>query len=261
MEAVICITLREATDRHAHMKSLALQLGIPIEFHVVDRSPRSGLIGCFTSHVEVARLSLERGYGSVLVLEDDIVPTPGYSEQRVKDAFDFCRTSTGWDILKLGFCVFQHQSVMDLFWYTMAPRPAPNVVRWMGLTMHAYCLSREGMRKVVLQGERVLALPDEQVPHFDIFIQSALEPYRCFCVAPMLFDQRWCQPTSNSTTVGISSYSPEMFFRTHQCVLERTNALYYMSLMNNQNGLFIFLLFFITNVVVVLFILHYSVFT
>lgn len=73
VDAVLCISLRERSDRRQAVLKEASKLGLNVEFVIVERDNEDPQRGCFNSHKKCAQLSLERGYRRVLVLEDDVV--------------------------------------------------------------------------------------------------------------------------------------------------------------------------------------------
>ncbi|MDF0729807.1 glycosyltransferase family 25 protein [Pseudomonas entomophila] len=71
IDGVFCISLKERSDRRELLLKEFEGSGLDIEFLLVERDSQGPECGCFTSHVECARLALERGYRRVLILEDD----------------------------------------------------------------------------------------------------------------------------------------------------------------------------------------------
>jgi len=125
-DKVFVITLRRATDRHAHIEQELQGLQYELffghdkqEFSVEDlqqqgiynealarrhhrygKSMPAGMIGCSWSHAEVYKAIIKEGYQRVLILEDDVVIDktavsiwPAVAKELPKD----------WELLYLGF--------------------------------------------------------------------------------------------------------------------------------------------------------------
>lgn len=53
-DSIVCITMKINKRRQVLARTTASQLGIPFKFYYVDRHPsNNGMIGCFTSHINV----------------------------------------------------------------------------------------------------------------------------------------------------------------------------------------------------------------
>lgn len=177
---VVCISLRRRPDRRSSAQAEARRLGIPLRFHLVDDHPQGPVVGIYTSHMELIRHAYQRGLQRILIFEDDFVPTPAYSDNILDGLADFVASSSAWDRLQLGYVPSDIANILD--YVLLSPRVHPWVVRFSGLTTHAYCLSRSGMSKI-LNGTGV-------VEHVDWFFRRILRD-TSFCVVPMMFDQKW----------------------------------------------------------------------
>lgn len=125
-DKVFVITLRRATDRHAHIQRELAGLQYELFFgrdkqdftieqvekegiysealarkhHRYGKSMPAGMIGCSWSHAEVYQTILNKGYQKVLILEDDVVID--------KKAIAFwpdvlAELPANWELLYLGF--------------------------------------------------------------------------------------------------------------------------------------------------------------
>jgi GR25 family glycosyltransferase involved in LPS biosynthesis len=237
-DEVVCITLEGAKARQAHIQQELIEKHkIPVKFYVAKRSNRSGLIGCFESHIAVIRAAYEKGCKSVMVFEDDAIPTAGYDEAVLADVERFMATNP-WEFVQFGYLFLRNgkefSPFTDLFAYLSATRvpECKNLVHWNGLAAHAYALSRPAMRKVVEAGEKMLALPNDKVIHFDWLLLQVLDPALGFSVVPMQFDQKWCMQTQNSvSTTGRDTDVYEWIARKLRllCILEKTALSYHLS--------------------------------
>lgn len=71
VDKVFCISLKDREDRRKLVASEFSTLTNPIEFIVVEKDADNPERGCFNSHIQCAKIALERGYRRVLILEDD----------------------------------------------------------------------------------------------------------------------------------------------------------------------------------------------
>ncbi len=212
--AIFVITLEDAHERHAYVTKLMDDLGIPFEFYKAKRSPHGGRYGCFESHVEVCKIGLARGLDSVFIFEDDVMPTVSYNLQTVRDVAEFIRTNPSWERVQLGyFCMRDFKDFPGFFRFMGAQEPAGNtksLVRFHGVLMHAYCLSRAGMQQIVNAAPHELQ-KKRDIPHVDMWINSLLSSEHQYCTIPLLFDQKWSFASSNapscSTEVLIRKFS------------------------------------------------------
>lgn len=229
-DGILCIALSKAHARIAHVRRMAARLKIPIEFYFVTPSPRSGLIGCFASHIGALSLALDRGLENVLIFEDDFVPSPSYSPAVIAAVGRFCRRDATWECVKLGFGLEDMPSVVGAVRYMAAGRGAELLVgpelsvgpggaytvRYTGLLAHALVVSRRGMEKLVRAGEAELARPDREIQHYDMWMRSVLSPRESHCVVPVQFDQAWDFPTTNSLPPGMKDGLFESVLRRFQ---------------------------------------------
>lgn len=72
VDAVLCISTSERTDRREHLEIQFQGTGLNVEYVIVERDGEDGQRGCFASHQLCAAIALERGYSYVLILEDDV---------------------------------------------------------------------------------------------------------------------------------------------------------------------------------------------
>lgn len=225
-DGVLCIALRTEHQRIAHVRRMASELGIPVEFHFVDRSPRGGLIGCFESHIGALTLALERGYDNVLILEDDFIPSPSYDPAVIAAVGRRCRADSEWDVIKLGFGLENQPSFASAVGYMAAPRvdtllasgsgvgskTGAYTVRYGGILTQALIVSRRGMRKLVRAAETELAKPDSKIQHYDLWMHEVLN-LDVQCVLPVQFEQAWAFPTTNSLPSGMKGVSESVLRR------------------------------------------------
>lgn len=100
-----CINLFERSDRFEHIKKEFSEAGLldNVKFYRTHKHPKSGMIGCFESHIEVYNKALDHAAEYALIFEDDIQFTDKKNVFPVlKKALRFIKHSTQkWDIIKM----------------------------------------------------------------------------------------------------------------------------------------------------------------
>jgi GR25 family glycosyltransferase involved in LPS biosynthesis len=223
---IICITLEGNTDRQKLTTETLSSLNIPFRFYVAKRNPRGGRIGCFESHINVIQECYNNNYQRILIFEDDIIQTPSYSNKLVNIGTDFMKTNTTWEVFKFGNGIYLHESVTHIFEYFLSKEVTKHIYNYSGVLTHAYCLSRSGMEKILKNAYNVLNLNESKIDQIDIYFYNTLSKKNSYSLAPMIFDQRWCQQTDNIPK-GIA----ETLFRKYQCFAETMNLFYCWSLL------------------------------
>jgi len=101
------INLDRRTDRRAEIEEEISRMGISGErFSAVD-VPTNGIIGCMMSHLEVLTLAKERGYPSVLILEDDFTFIVGKEELwNILDSANE-EIDGDYDVIMLGYNIYK----------------------------------------------------------------------------------------------------------------------------------------------------------
>lgn len=216
-DCIVVITLRERVDRQTHVINLFKKLNIPFEFYYAERHPRGGLVGCFTSHVNVYKIALKKGYKNALIFEDDMIPTPGYDPKIIAHIGSFIKTQPNWEMVQLGYGLrvshknsieitmtgplyiynnySQTHPIVDGVSLLLASRATNHLVNYCGLLLHAYCVSESAMHKIISLSP--FALSKTNVQHYDMWLLTVLQKSNCYAATPMLFDQQWCFETSN----------------------------------------------------------------
>lgn len=227
MDDIVCISLKNSIERQEHSIAEARRMGIPFRFHLVEKHPEGGMVGCFMSHLEVIRDAYSRGIEKLMVLEDDFCATESYDETALTNALTFLQSTPDWERLQLGYVPLHNEyDVFGIIQFMMAPQVHPSIIRFSGLAAHAYCLSRKGMQRLLEGTDRYLS---HHVPvHIDKLFNAILIPHgQSYCTAPFIIDQRWCFPTSN-----IPQSQLEYLFRQFQCKCEEYKIFYRLSLLH-----------------------------
>lgn len=233
-DKIVCINLVDRPDKKAYAKSVFSKLKIPVEFFNAERMPQGGRYGCFHSHMSIIRDAYNKGVQKLLVFEDDLLPSPSYNFTMLQEAIQFMEDpEQEWEYFQLGhFPDFNPYG--NLLPYINAKTIAgyPHVIKFCGFGTHAYCLNRRGM-KTILNSDWQKRI---DYMHIDRFFVELLNGY---CIVPSLFVQKFCLGTDNPPTnfnETIQGMSP--------CTVEKTNVLYWASLLkytfNTYNIILVF---------------------
>lgn len=222
-DEIICITLEGNTERQQSVIQVFKKLNIPVKFFVAKRNPRGGRVGCFESHIQVIQDCYNNDKKRVLIFEDDLTPTIAYNESLLNNATQFMNNNT-WEIFQFGYS-FRSDEFTNLFKFLLSKCVEPNIYNYIGLTTHAYCISRAGMEKVLKYGPNILERNAIEIPHLDIFYMNLFSQENCYCIVPMIFDQKWCMSSDNEPFNLF-----EKILRKGQCLLETNDLLYIFSL-------------------------------
>ena len=140
------ISLKGRNDRENHARENAKSVGLPIEFFFAEKHPKGGTYGCFDSHQQVCKQSLERNEKMLFVLEDDFEATEELFTQSginaLKECIEFVKTRNDWDIMYLG--------VLPNIWFEKSIRVGKYIYRmkpW--ACTHAMIVSQNYMKEIV----------------------------------------------------------------------------------------------------------------
>lgn len=140
-DKIYCINLLTRDDRYEAACKVFDKLDIPVEFHRVHKHPNGGVQGCFESHIEVIRKAYRENAQTVVIFEDDAIPSSNYDVKLLEIAVRFMKFNDTWDIFYLGPTpeIRRHRTKGTLY---------PNVYKIHSLTTHAYVISRRMMKKM-----------------------------------------------------------------------------------------------------------------
>jgi GR25 family glycosyltransferase involved in LPS biosynthesis len=228
-DRVICINLSTRQDKKQSVSKVFEALNIPVQFYTAQPQPqKGGRYGCFHSHISVINKAYEDGLDTILIFEDDVVPSPTYNEASVEKAIAFLLDNKEHvDILQLGYLPFISASG------TIMPYVNAQFVdddrTFMKITpagFHAYCLTRRGMHNIV-NSDWKSKMEDE---HVDIFVSSlGLNGY---CFVPTLFDQYSCLGSDNKSQSFIESIG-----RKFQCSSDKIYLMHKLSVLKKYSDL------------------------
>jgi GR25 family glycosyltransferase involved in LPS biosynthesis len=221
---IVCISLEGNTDRQNRVTKVFESLNIHPRFSIAKKNPRGGRVGCFESHIDVIQEAYNKGSQTVLIFEDDVILTPGYNETLLNVATTFMQKNTQWEIFQLGWGVngIEKTPVYLLKLLTM-PQIDSNIYKFCAILTHAYAISRKGMEAVLLSytKDNITTMPDETYPHYDEYLTKIIN--NGYCIAPILFDQEWCQPSNNTPKTPF-----EKILRQFICTVEATKYIHYL---------------------------------
>lgn len=232
------LSVKEAMDRRQQTEAHLREHGVHPQFHVVDRHPTNGALGCLDGHLQIIEHAKEQQWPMVLILEDDVeIDTESLAHHNGQSL----TLPEDWTMLYLGgHC----HDVDDDVSTTSSSTSLVTVLRIRDtLTTHAY-LVRSTLYDVILEQRwvhhcaefstlRTDSIQQLQYPlsksywsplrlmhssqrpfssqvdwskrAIDIFYAHYLQPhYPCYMVYPMLMGQRAGQSLIE-TTAGIGN--------------------------------------------------------
>lgn len=246
-DAIFCITLENQRIRHKHILKIQKKFNIPFEFYISKRNKKSGIVGCFQSHIEVCKIAYKRDCTNVLIFEDDFIPTPGYNTRIIHNIIEYMKINNDWDIIKLGYIECNNNTdILGPIKFLFSTQETKNLVKYYGACTHAYILSRKMMKTMIDYSKFELSKPTNEIDHIDMWLDNLINKLdlKSNCVIPLQFDQKWSFPTTNSTKGLIDN-----IIRKNQYIAEKTKIVYYLSLIRlyREYILLIFLIIFIVS--------------
>jgi hypothetical protein len=230
IDKIVCINLETRKDKRKTVSKVFDALKIPVEFYTAKQElVKGGRYGCFHSHVSVIKQAYEENAQTLLVFEDDVVPSPSYTKASVQRALSFVvDNSHHVDIIQLGYFPVVTETG-TLTPYIQAPFLDKNR-EFMKITttgFHAYCLSRRGMHNI-LASDWESQIEDA---HFDIFVASL--PLNGYCFVPSLFEQYSCLGSDNVARTLLESSG-----RIFQCTADKVYLMHKISIIKKYGMLF-----------------------
>ena len=231
---IICISLANRTDRRSHAQDIFKKLDIPARFMLVEKHPQGGMYGCFQSHIQAIQKAYVSGKNTLLVFEDDLLPTDSYKEKHILHAIEFLEFIPDWDVFYFGYFVFNY-NLNPRNSYLSADVVYPHIVKYCPFGAHAYCLSRKGMQVIL---DKYISYIGKV--HYDIFLVEHCN-LTSYCYTPMLFDQRLCFKSDIEAQNVF-----ECVARNMQCMVDKTKALWRISVVKDHVDRHLFFYLFIT---------------
>jgi GR25 family glycosyltransferase involved in LPS biosynthesis len=134
---IMCINLRERTDRFEEAKRELARVGIrQVVFFQSERQPdRDKAI--IDAHMACLRYAVEQHVPHVLIFEDDVLFLENY-EIHLPQAIEFLRSRSDWNLFHFGGFIFRK-----------AERVAPHIIRGALLNLHAVVVRTEFAKKIL----------------------------------------------------------------------------------------------------------------
>ncbi|MGV2835825.1 hypothetical protein [Pseudomonas shirazensis] len=167
VDGIFCISLRDRADRRLLLQHEFADSGLKIEFVLVERDQHSPERGCFDSHVQCARIALERGCRRVLILEDDATLV-AFEPFQVEQVNRFLQSADP-ELFYLG-------ANLGKVWLTWRR----GIARVRARGSHAYLLSNRGCQRLLEQGGYAGTALDKVLA----------QHYRGYMAFPMLSQQQ-----------------------------------------------------------------------
>jgi glycosyl transferase family 25 len=110
IDKIFYINLNKRTDRREQIENELNNFGLSFErFEGID-TPDFGSYGCGLSHLGVLKLSKERGYRNVLILEDDFTFLVS-KEEFENNLTKFFESGMNYDVCKLAYNLHEFQDI------------------------------------------------------------------------------------------------------------------------------------------------------
>lgn len=216
-DRIVCINMKHRKDRYDGVNRVFAQIGIKnkVQFLHAEKALQGGMYGCFKSHINVIQDAYNSGISRLLVFEDDVYPTTSYSTYMINLGVEFMQSHV-WDIFYYGYFPI-NESYDNIF---LAKAETPHIINYRPNALHAYCVNRSGMKKILSMYKDVIGKI-----HVDEFFSSKLLGLQSFCIVPMLFEQHLCLSHDNQATK-----LSHMVARKMQCTVEKTRSIHMISL-------------------------------
>jgi len=219
LDGIFCINLEDRKERYIQTKRVFDKLNINVTFYHPQKHSTSGRIGCFESHVNIIRDCYNKQMNRILIFEDDIVDTPSYSDEKMKEIVTFLKHNEWIEYFQLGYSICPHEVTNFFFSKNIHGN---EIIQYCGLLTHAYIVNRKGM-------ERILATwgyaAYEKEMHIDKYYVKMFKN-NSGAVCPILFDQNFCTESDNTAP-------PEIYLkilRSISCVSSRYKICYRVSI-------------------------------
>lgn len=237
-DKIVCINLKERTDKYNSIKKVSEKLNIPIEFYFAEKHSESGRIGCFESHLHVIKECYNNGGKNILIFEDDFIETSSYNETKIKDILDFLRKNEWCEYFQLGYTILPH----ELYKYFSSKTLTENIIQYNGNGAHSYILNRAGMKRIINTWENNIQTEDLDIYYKKIFLKNGAS------ICPILFDQNFCINNDNDPATTIYY----RIMRYLSCLQYNLSFLYLLSIIRS-NPYYTFIPFFLFFLSIILF--------
>jgi GR25 family glycosyltransferase involved in LPS biosynthesis len=240
LDKIICINLKERTDKYNVVKKVFEKINLNVDFFFAEKHKTSGRIGCFESHIEVIQQCYNNNFKNVLIFEDDVVDTPDYDEKILQNVLLFLKNNNWCEYFQLGYTILPHEMVS---YFSSNNLYRQNIIQYNGNCTHAYILTRPGMERILHTWKTCCY---EKELDLDIYYKEIFAKHGA-SVCPILFDQNFCLDNNNEKPTT-AYYS---IMRSISCFQYKYSFLYVLSYIRCyiKYIVFLFLLFFCTCIV------------
>ena len=217
---VYCISLSENITVREEFTKECESIQLPnVEFHVVERHPEGGMVGCFTSHCEVIQAAWDAGHANVLVFEDDARFFRDRMTPSNIKALEQTLVGKDWDLVYFGHMPYPLSRITETSPSSSTSSSSRSITTlaksdrsWMS---HSYLVSRKMMRSIL----------DNQadVQHYDAYLHEYSSESTRYVVYPMLYYQDDRPGTVSATWLLSNVMSLENVARTAE-----TMSVHYM---------------------------------
>ncbi len=167
VDKIVTISLKDNYQRRLLAEVELEKLQLETIYCLIDRDYGHEERGCFNSHIEVCRQALAENLDLILVCEDD-VRIRHFHPKQINRINEFVKKNQHkFDIFYLGL-------IIGKMWFTRYP----SIVGTKGAGLHAYILSRRGMKKMALY--QYVGTPIDKVVKHD---------FKCYSIYPIIADQ------------------------------------------------------------------------
>lgn len=173
-DKIYCINLEHRKDRYQSSKNIFTNLNIHAEFFHTKKHPQSGIIGCFLSHIKCIQNAYDSGANTVLIFEDDIIPTEGYDVKIIAQCVNFMKNNK-WEFFQFGYIPF-----IQIESFLFAKQVNNNIIKFTNTGLHAYCLSRIGMERILKNAYNIIQQPNI-IPIDNYFLQIFPKKNKFLC--------------------------------------------------------------------------------
>jgi len=224
VDQIYCINLISRPDRYARMRAFELEEKIKINFYRPKKDISGGIIGCFKSHINVISQAYNAGYNQVLILEDDIIKTPAYSNGMVdfNSVSKFIKENKSWEFIQLSWSA----PVNSLFLPMVSSKESKNLSQFNSFFASSYIINRNGMKRILDNYKKYFGVEHVDGYYSEIFKKTMWN------IVPMPFDQDRESPNDNNWFHPILD---KILIFIHV----NLNILYFSSLFKYYNGCFI----------------------
>ena len=159
-------------------------LGIPFEFHMFEKHPSNGKLGCFLSHIKLYEYALSNKMEYICIAEDNITQTENDIVKQSKELISFINDKKKWKIIILGG------------WFVPFTTCSPTVYETLYKTNSIHGTTCYIIHKRLY--DNILKIYKKHInEHIDYFIMS--ESFnKAYIVNPFMFRRNNTIPTTNS---------------------------------------------------------------